>query len=213
MRNTTDIQVIGASLYFLPIQMRVPLKFGLETVTEVTCARVRVRVSDSRGRTAEGWGETPMSVTWVWPSRLPYAHRFTIMQQMCLKLAEAWAGFEAEGHPIEIAHDFQKEILPELIKTMNQPGPTTGEPMPWLAALVCCSPFDIALHDAYGQLHQRPIYETYGPEFMNHDLAHFLTPANGAQVSFVGKYLRDFLATQRSNELRVWHLVGGLDPL
>ena len=24
--------------------------------------------------------------------------------------------------------------------------------MPWLAALVCCSPYDIALHDAYGNL-------------------------------------------------------------
>ena len=112
MTKTTDIQVIGASLYFLPIQMRVPLKFGSETVTEVTCARVRVRVSDSRGRTAEGWGETPMSVTWVWPSRLPYTQRFTSMQQMCVKLAEAWAEFEAEGHPIEIGHDFTWRFFP-----------------------------------------------------------------------------------------------------
>jgi L-alanine-DL-glutamate epimerase-like enolase superfamily enzyme len=213
MSKTTDIQVIGASLYFLPIQMRVPLKFGSETVTEVTCARVRVRVSDSRGRTAEGWGETPMSVTWVWPSRLPYAQRFTAMQQMCVRLAEAWAGFEAEGHPIEIGHDFQKEILPQLLKTMNQPAGPTAEPMPWLAALVCCSPFDIAMHDAYGQLHQRPVYETYGPEFMNCDLAQFLTPADGSQVSFAGKYPRDFLVARRPDQLRAWHLVGGLDPL
>jgi len=85
--------------------------------------------------------------------------------------------------------------------------------MPWLAALVCCSPFDIAIHDAYGQLHQRPVYETYGPEFMNHDLAHFLTPADGSQVSFAGKYPRDFLAARRPDQLRAWHLVGGLDPL
>ena len=43
------------------------------------------------------------------------------------------------------------------------------ESMPWLAALVCCSVFDVALHDAFGNLLQRPVYETYGPEFMAHD--------------------------------------------
>jgi L-alanine-DL-glutamate epimerase-like enolase superfamily enzyme len=154
-----------------------------------------------------------MSVTWVWPSRLPYAQRFTSMQRMCVKLAEVWAGFEAEGHPIEIGHGFQMEMLPQLLKTMNQPAGPASEPMPWLAALVCCSPFDIAMHDAYGQLHQRPIYETYGPEFMSRDLAHFLTPADSSRVSFVGKYPRDFLVAQRPDQLRAWHLVGGLDPL
>jgi L-alanine-DL-glutamate epimerase-like enolase superfamily enzyme len=129
------------------------------------------------------------------------------------RLAEVWAGFEAEGHPIEIRARFFKEILPQLLKTMNQPAGTTGERMPWLAALVCCSPFDIAMHDAYGQLHRRPVYETYGPEFMNHDLAHFLTPADGSQVSFADKYPPAFLVARRPDQLRAWHLVGGLDPL
>jgi L-alanine-DL-glutamate epimerase-like enolase superfamily enzyme len=69
------------------------------------------------------------------------------------------------------------------------------------------------MHDAYGQLHQRPVYETYGPEFMNRDLAQFLTPADGSQVSFAGKYPRDFLVARRPDQLRAWHLVGGLDPL
>ncbi|MEZ4663788.1 MAG: hypothetical protein R2911_40155 [Caldilineaceae bacterium] len=51
-------------------------------------------------------------------------------------------------------------MLPaQLAKLNRQRGPT--EPMPWLAALVCCSAFDIALHDAYGVLHQMPVYQTY----------------------------------------------------
>ena len=42
--------------------------------------------------------------------------------------------------------------------------------MPWLAALVACSAFDLALHDAYGILLGRPTYETYDARFMNADL-------------------------------------------
>ena len=42
-----------------------PLKFGPEISTYVTVARVKMVVADAEGRTAEGWGETPLSVQWV----------------------------------------------------------------------------------------------------------------------------------------------------
>jgi L-alanine-DL-glutamate epimerase-like enolase superfamily enzyme len=84
--------------------------------------------------------------------------------------------------------------------------------MPWLAALVCCSAFDIALHDAYGQILGRPVYETYNSEHMSVDLAHFLEPAPGARVSFAGKYPADF-SNPPPSRLPAWHLVGGKDLL
>jgi len=87
------------------------------------------------------------------------------------------------------------------------------EPMPWLAALVCCSVFDIALHDAFGQCVQRPVYETYTREFMSKDLAAFLTPAEGSGVSFEGRYPCDYLLSEPRERLVAWHLVGGLDLL
>ncbi len=68
MPKPTDIRPIAATLYFLPVQTRMPLKFGPEVTTEVTCARVQLTVADRQGRTATGWGETPLSVQWVWPS-------------------------------------------------------------------------------------------------------------------------------------------------
>src|SRR4029078_7198458 len=74
MNKLTDVQVRGATLYLLPMRARIPLKFGPETLTEVTCARVNLRVADRRGAVAEGWGETPLSVQWVWPSQLSYQH-------------------------------------------------------------------------------------------------------------------------------------------
>ena len=63
MGKSTDIRCTGAALYFLPVETRVPLKFGVETLTSVTCARVRMTVESRGGDVSEGWGETPLSVT------------------------------------------------------------------------------------------------------------------------------------------------------
>ena len=81
MGKPTDIRPVGARLFFLPVHTRMPLKFGPETVTYVTCARACVTVRDEAGRTAEGWGETPLSVTWVWPSTLSYEDRHEAMKK------------------------------------------------------------------------------------------------------------------------------------
>ena len=210
MSKATDVRVAGVRLYFLPVQMRTPLKFGKETVTAVTCARVMARVVDSQGRAAEGWGETPLSVQWVWPSSLPCEQRLERLKQFTVRLAEAWAKFEGSGHALEVGHDFQEAVLPGLLAEAN--ALAGGEPMPWLAALVCCSAFDLAIHDAFGQLHQRPVYETYGPEFLNRDLGSYLVPAV-SQVGFSGRYPCDFLRPRRFEQLRAWHLVGGVDVL
>src|SRR5205814_7283757 len=146
----TDIQLVGAALYFLPIKTRLPLKFGPETLTEVTCARVRVEVADQQGHRAFGWGETPLSVQWVWPSLLPYHERHAVLKKLCIELTGLWASFGAQGHPMEIGHDFLQNILPGWREGFNGRERGEKEPVPLLAALLCCSPFDLALHDAYG---------------------------------------------------------------
>jgi len=212
MGKKTDIYPKNVSLYFLPVETRVPLKFGPETLTYVTCARVSMRVEDTKGCVAEGWGETPLSVQWVWPSSLSYEERHQALKDFCLKLAEAWSDFRTGGHPIEISHKFQESLLPKLLDDFNQKREGT-EPMPWLAALVCCSLFDIALYDAYGIMHQIPVYETYNADFMNADLSHFITPAEESKVSFDGKYPADFLVSLRPDLMPAWHLVGGKDLL
>ena len=70
MAKSTDIEILGSELHFLPVETRVPLKFGTETLTSVTCARIQMRVRNAEGAEAVGWGETPLSVQWVWPSSL-----------------------------------------------------------------------------------------------------------------------------------------------
>jgi L-alanine-DL-glutamate epimerase-like enolase superfamily enzyme len=199
-------QITAVRLYFIPVETRVPLKFGPETLTSVTCARVALTLSDKDGNRAEGWGETPLSVQWVWPGSAPYEQRHNALKQFCQQLANAWMDFTAAGDPITIGYDFQREVLAPLQAAASSA-------LPWLAALVCNSPFDIALHDAFGRLVGRPVYQTYSAAFMTGDLAMFLEPASDSPVRFRERYPSDWFAKPPASKLRAWHLVGGLDPI
>jgi L-alanine-DL-glutamate epimerase-like enolase superfamily enzyme len=202
----TDFKIIGVRLYFLPVKTRMPLKFGSETLTSVTCARVAMRLADNLGNSAEGWGESPLSVQWVWPGDIPYERRHNALKEFCCELAGEWLDFQPAGDPILIGSNFQRDVLLPLHAKAKSA-------LPWLAALVCNSPFDLALHDAFGRLVGRPVYETYAARFMQSDLSVFLEPAPNGQASFRGSYPSDWLAKEPTLKLRAWHLVGGLDPL
>lgn len=212
VEKRSDVRLSAAELFLIPVRTRVPLKFGSETLTSVTCARVRVWVQDPAGQIAAGWGETPLSVQWAWPARLSYADRYEAMVNFCTTLVPAWADFGSWGHPLEVGHHFAQTAAPALLRQFND----RREPahrLPLLAALVCLSAFDIALHDAYGNLHHVPVYDTYNSQWMNRDLSWYLEPAEGSDVDFGGLYPRDFFSLPPATRLPAWHLVGGLDPL
>jgi L-alanine-DL-glutamate epimerase-like enolase superfamily enzyme len=130
---------------------------------------------------------------------------------------------------MEVGSAFLEAELPRLLDEMNRsrgcPADASSigsrqsaigtplEAMPWLAALICCSAFDIALHDAYGNLHGVRTYDTYTAEYMNRDLGAYLEPADGADVSFAGLYPADFFVDPVPTVLPAWHLVGGKDLL
>src|SRR6202034_627121 len=82
-----------------------------------------------------------------------------------------------------------------------------SEPIPKLCALVVASPFDTAVHDAFGRLHGLNCYHTYGPEFVSHDLSHYL----GAD--FKGDTLDRHVSAAPQPRMPLYHLVGALDPL
>lgn len=212
MGKGTDIRVRQTELYFLPVQARMPLKFGTETLYSVTCARGRVVVESRDGRTAEGWGETPLSVQWVWPSTLPYSTRLKQLKELTSQIGAFWPQFDEWGHPIEICYRFTEQVLPQLLAARHHPQ-TIPFQIPKLAALLCASVWDQAIHDSYGNLLGRPTYSTYNQHFMNYDLASYLEPAENSQVSFRGLYPDFYLRREPKLRLLAWHLVGGLDPI
>ena len=212
MSKLTDIRPVAAELYLLPVTLRVPLKFGALTTTSVTCARVRLTVEDRAGRRCDGWGETPLAVQWAWPSTLPYETRHDLAKAFCVDLVQSWIANSTYGHPMEVGYDFQMNHLSRLVGQFTAPE-NESEPIPHLMGLICVSPFDLALHDAYGQLLGCDTYQTYRNDLLNRDLASFVAAAEDANVDFRNRYPVDFLVQSPPTRLAAWHLVGGLDPL
>ncbi len=209
MSKSTDIRPVAVELYFLPVEMRVPLKFGTAVNTHVQCVRVRMTVEDANGGRAVGWGESPISENWAWPSALDVPIRTKAHVDLCHLLAEAWVNHDVSGHPMEVGHAFLENVLHGLLDQVNQRDELKDEPMPHLAALICCAPFDMALHDAFGNLHNVETYKTYNGDYMNTDLSAYLEPAE----MFAGKYPQDFFVKDVPTALPAWHLVGGVDLL
>ncbi len=208
---TKNVSIKSFECGFLAVEMRMPLKFGSESVSHVNCLRVAAEVGNSAGQRGKGWGETPLSVTWAWPSTtLSYDERYDTMVAFCECAAQAFVEVNESGHPMEICHAFLEDRLPAVLAAFNQN--YSAEPMPYLAALIVLSAFDIAVHDAYGNLHQIDIYDTYNSEYMTHDLSYYFRSSAEAD-RFKGMFPDDFLESQPSIKVPVWHLVGGLDPL
>ncbi len=201
------MKVKRIALSFVPVVTRVPLKFGDQTLTEVSCARVGVEV-ETAGRNATGWAETPLSVAWVWPSTLGYQEREDRLREFCEMLRADLEKHLEEGHPFVIGHRYIEDRLHDRLADENE-GLNEAAHMPHLAALVCLSAFDLALYDAFGKLHDVGAFECLDQKWLGEkDLSHFLEPAE----KFVGKYPADYFVVPEMKQ-PVWHLVGGLDPI
>lgn len=207
--RSTDLQIVGLQVFFLPIQTRMPLKFGSETLTHVTCLRVRIQVVNGAGTAADGWGETPLSVQWVWPSPLPYSTRAAVLERFVDFLAGRLATWQESGHAFEMGVQLLEHALPEWLAAFNA---LEEHPLPYLASLLVASAFDLALHDAQGKVLGCDTYQTYSKQLLPRPLSDFYADRQVAAM-FSGQYLPDFLVDQPPSELMVWHLVGALDPL
>ena len=104
---------------FQPADLRVPLRFGSETVTTVIFARVRVVVENRRGRIAEGWGESPLNAGWAWPSPLSHRGRTAALERFCTEIATAWLSEPERGHAMELGHRFIEHRLAALRRGFN----------------------------------------------------------------------------------------------
>ena len=210
MGKPTDIRPVSTAVYFLPVDTRIPYRFGTEELKSVICARARVTVENRSGEWAIGWGEAPLSAQWAWPSSTSFNDRQDAMMNLCLALGKGWGDFAYSGHPMEVGHVYLTDVLAATLDDFNHGRDDT---MPWLAALVCNSAFDLAVHDAYGHLLGTSIYDTYDAEHLNRDLAHYLTPGRNTGASFRDRYPADYLVPPRPATVPAWHAVGGNDLL
>ena len=208
VRLMVAIRPSRSALYFIDVRAKVPFRFGKETLERVTCARVMFEVEEVSRGPFQGWGESPLSAQWAWPSDVPLSERETALRQFCCEVLDAWSAYDTSGHPLTLGHAFLRDTLPELLGSFNARRSAENR-LPYLAALMCCAPFDIALHDAYGHAAGRSIYDCYSPRDMPDDLTAYI---DNGDVDFRGLYPSDFFSYGTSR-IPAWHAVGGIDTL
>jgi len=185
---------------------RAPLKFGGVEVDRVTLLNVNCVVEAPGGRTARGFGSMPLGNVWSFPSKtMPYARTLAAMQALAERIAKVTGAYRESGHPIDI----NIALEPAYLKAAGEVTRALGLPdaIPKLCTLVTASPFDAAIHDAFGRLHGLNCYRTYGPEFMAHDSSRYLTP------EFKGEYLNRYVLPSARPGMPLYHLVGAVDPI
>jgi L-alanine-DL-glutamate epimerase-like enolase superfamily enzyme len=206
MTRATDVRVKDVSTGYEDYRYRTPIKFGGVALDRVTILNVEMTVETRAGTVARGFGSMPLGNVWAWPSRsLTYDQTLAAMKEIATTFLGGYGSDREFGHPIDIGLR-QEQLLAHDPLLLSQ-AVELPEPPPVLAVLVANSPFDAALHDAFGKAHGLNCYRTYGSDFMSHDLGHYL----GSE--FAGESLDQYVLPEPKPRMPLYHLVGALDPL
>jgi L-alanine-DL-glutamate epimerase-like enolase superfamily enzyme len=199
-----DMKVVEVRTAYEDYHYRTPYKFGGVVVDKVTLLNVHVRAVGRYGQTAEGFGSMPLGNAWSFPStKLTFDQTLAAMKSLAEKIAVVTGKLNEWGHPI----DLNVTAEPEYFKAAEELSRDMAEPIPPLCTIVTASPFDAAMHDAYGKLHRQNSFLTLGPLFMRYDLAHYLGP------EFKGEKLDLYVPPQPAPQLPLYHSVGASDPI
>ncbi|MCA9048576.1 MAG: hypothetical protein KDA89_07595 [Planctomycetaceae bacterium] len=202
---STDIRVLEAEPHFSWEAARTPLKFGGVVMDTALYCHVRVLVENRRGDRAEGWGAIFLADLWAWPHiRGGHKTAEALMRELAIEWCSRAALTDEFLHPVDLFHHREPQLMPAAADVCRSAG--VEETMPRMAALISISPFDAAVHDAFGNVNRICTYAGYGPEFMSSDLSAWLGP------TFAGRFIADYLQPLKPR-VDAFHLVGGLDPL
>jgi L-alanine-DL-glutamate epimerase-like enolase superfamily enzyme len=200
--TATALHIRDVRIGFEDFRYRTPIKFGGVALDRVTLLNVECDIEAPADRRATGFGSMPLGNIWAFPSKtLQYEGTLSAMKRFADDVAALYRSCGDIVHPIDTTMALEGDVFAAAARL------PLAEPMPHLAALVVASPFDAALHDAFGKLHGVNCYQTYGPDFMVHDLGHWL----GHEFDRLS--LTQFVRPEPNPTMPVYHLVGALDPL
>jgi L-alanine-DL-glutamate epimerase-like enolase superfamily enzyme len=202
----TDIRIDEIRHSYEDYVYRAPYKFGGRVVDRVTLLNVHCRVTTGNGKTARGFGSMTMGNMWAFPSKtMSYDTTLDAMKALADRIARITGDCREVGHPLDLNHVLEPEFLRAAGDVSS--ARKLDEPVPKLCTLVVASPFDAAIHDAFGKVHGRNVYATYGPDLLPGDLSRYLGP------EFRGVRLDRALLPKAQARIPLFHSVGGLDAL
>ena len=127
------------------------------------------------------------------------------MKSLAGRIAKITNAYKEFGHPVDLNWALEHDYLNAADEVSREL--KLAQPIPKLCTLTTASPFDAAVHDAFGKLHSRSTYQTYGPDLMRHDLAHYI----GSE--FKGEYLDRYVLKTPKPSMPLYHLVGAVDAI
>jgi L-alanine-DL-glutamate epimerase-like enolase superfamily enzyme len=202
----TGIRIEDVHFSYEDFRYRTPYRFGAQTVDRVTLLNVDCTVRTATGRVARGFGSMTMGNAWSFPSRtMSYDTTLGAMKALAARIARITGDYRDFDHPVDI----NCALEPAYLKAAGAVSADLhlAEPIPKLCTLVTASPFDAAIHDAYGKALGLNCYLTYGRDRMPYDLAHYL----GAD--YRGEYLSRYVLSKPAPRMALYHSVGASDPI
>src|SRR5579859_1183351 len=196
--RSTDARIDDVQTEFTDYRYRAPYKFGGKEVDRVTMLSVRCRVSTKSGKSAQGFAAMSMGNVWAFPA-LPYDTTLNAMKALAVRIAKVTRSYSDYSHPLDVNHVLEPEYLKAAAEVSRDLH--LEQPIPKLCTLVTASPFDAAIHDAFGRLHGRNSFQVSGKEFVRYDLSHYL---NG---EFRGEYLDPYILRKATPRIRMYHSV------
>lgn len=204
--KTIEVRVKEISTSYEDFKYRTPIKFGGNVVDRVTMLNVKAVIEDGMGKSSKGFSSMSMGNVWSFPSKiLSYDETLNAMKDLASQVERITNANRVSGHPIDINVALEPEYLNAAAAVSQRRA--MKEAIPKLCALVTISPFDAAIHDAYGKMLGRSCYETYGPDCMRKDLSHYIGK------EFKGEYLSKYVLAKPKATMPLYHLVGAVDPI
>lgn len=205
-RRATDVRVDRVELAFEDFLYRAPVKFAGALMDRATIVTVTCTVRTRGGKVAVGHGAMPFNHIFSYPSAtMTHAAKNDAMKALAAELAKLTERHGEFSDPIELNWSLAPQY--EQAAAALSVARKLPDPIPKLCTLVTAAAFDAAIHDAFGRAHETSVFSTYGPEFVNHDLARYLGPEHR------GEYLPQYLRPQPKPRMTLCHLVGAVDPL
>ena len=205
-RKKSDVRIDHISFGYDEHVFRAPVGFAGAVVNRATMVTVRCSVRTAGGKVANGFGSMPFNHTFSFPSnRLSDDTKNEAMKALAVELAKVTAEYQEFGHPLDI----NWHLAPLYLKAAARVSERLhlSDPIPRLCTLVTAAAFDAAVHDAFGKVHGLNCFDTFGPEFMGHDLSRYLGP------EFKGKFPSHYLLPRHKPRMTLCHLISAVDPI
>jgi L-alanine-DL-glutamate epimerase-like enolase superfamily enzyme len=205
-RKKSDIRIENISFAYDEYVFRAPVGFAGAVVNRATMITVRCSVRTAGGKTANGFGSMPFNHTFSFPSKqMSDATKNDAMKALAAELAKVTGAYQEFAHPLDINWD----LAPLYFKAAAEVSARLrlADPIPRLCTLVTAAAFDAAIHDAFGKAHRINSFDTYGPEFMNHDLSRYLG------TEYKGRYPSHYLLRRHKPRMTLCHLISAVDPV